>query len=119
MGLPRGAAPFAGGGDPAARDPEPPYPAPRRTPRAGGCRARPNQDGVQVYGRPAPPPDPPCGGSRPARSPVILGPGHTLRAGRRFWMRGLGLFDGALQMFVEEPREPDVRWLEFMRWLVE
>jgi hypothetical protein len=34
-------------------------------------------------------------------------------------MRGPGLFDGALQMFVEEPREPDVRWLEFLRWLVE
>ncbi len=34
-------------------------------------------------------------------------------------MRKLGLFDGALQMFVEEAREPDMRWLEFVRWLVE
>jgi hypothetical protein len=34
-------------------------------------------------------------------------------------MNKLGQFDGALQMFVEGTREPDMRWLEFVRWLVE
>ena len=34
-------------------------------------------------------------------------------------MKSLGRYDSALQMFVEEPREPDLRRLTFLRWLVE
>ena len=34
-------------------------------------------------------------------------------------MKTLGRYDSALQMFVEEPREPDVRRLAFLRWLIE
>ena len=34
-------------------------------------------------------------------------------------MKAVGRYDSALQMFVEEPREPDLRRLTFMRWLVE
>jgi hypothetical protein len=29
------------------------------------------------------------------------------------------LYDGELQMFVEEPRQPNQRYLEFLRWLAE
>lgn len=34
-------------------------------------------------------------------------------------MKAVGRYDSALQMFVEEPREPDMRRLSFMRWLAE
>lgn len=34
-------------------------------------------------------------------------------------MKAVGRYDGALQMFVEEPREIDLRRLGFLRWLVE
>ena len=34
-------------------------------------------------------------------------------------MKSLGRYDSALQMFVEEPRELDLRHLKFLRWLVE
>lgn len=34
-------------------------------------------------------------------------------------MKAVGRYDTALQMFVEEPREPDLRRLTFLRWLVE
>ena len=34
-------------------------------------------------------------------------------------MKKIGRYDSALQMFVEEPREPDLRRLTFLRWLVE
>ena len=34
-------------------------------------------------------------------------------------MKAVGRYDSALQMFVEEPREPDVNRLTFMRWLIE
>lgn len=34
-------------------------------------------------------------------------------------MKAIGRYDSSLQMFVEEPREPDVRRLTFLRWLVE
>jgi hypothetical protein len=34
-------------------------------------------------------------------------------------MKKVGRYDSALQMFVEEPREPDVNRLTFMRWLIE
>jgi hypothetical protein len=34
-------------------------------------------------------------------------------------MKAIGRYDSALQMFVEEPREPDLRRLTFLRWLVE
>jgi hypothetical protein len=34
-------------------------------------------------------------------------------------MKSLGRYDSALQMFVEEPREPDLARLTFLRWLVE
>ncbi len=34
-------------------------------------------------------------------------------------MRAVGRYDTALQMFVEETREPDLRRLTFLRWLVE
>ena len=34
-------------------------------------------------------------------------------------MKAVGRYDSALQMFVEEPREPDLRRLSFMRWLIE
>ena len=34
-------------------------------------------------------------------------------------MKAVGRYDSALQMFVEEPREPDLRRLTFLRWLVE
>ena len=34
-------------------------------------------------------------------------------------MKTLGQYDGSLQMFVEETREPDMARLEFLRWLVE
>ena len=33
-------------------------------------------------------------------------------------MKAVGRYDSALQMFVEEPREPDLRRLTFLRWLV-
>ena len=33
-------------------------------------------------------------------------------------MKAVGRYDSALQMFVEEPREPDLRRLKFLRWLV-
>jgi hypothetical protein len=34
-------------------------------------------------------------------------------------MKAVGRYDSALQMFVEEPRDPDLRRLTFLRWLVE
>ena len=34
-------------------------------------------------------------------------------------MKAIGRYDTNLQMFVEEPRDPDLRRLSFMRWLVE
>ena len=34
-------------------------------------------------------------------------------------MRTVSRYDGALQMFVEEPREPSYEHLRFLRWLVE
>ena len=34
-------------------------------------------------------------------------------------MKTVGRYDSALQMFVEEPREVDLRRLSFMRWLIE
>ena len=34
-------------------------------------------------------------------------------------MKAVGRYDSALQMFVEEPREPDLRRLTFLRWLIE
>jgi hypothetical protein len=34
-------------------------------------------------------------------------------------MKPGGRYDSALQMFVEEPREPDLLRLTFLRWLVE
>jgi hypothetical protein len=34
-------------------------------------------------------------------------------------MKSLGRYDSALQMFVEEPREPDLARLTFLRWLAE
>ena len=34
-------------------------------------------------------------------------------------MKAVGRYDSALQMFVEEPREPDLRRLSFLRWLIE
>jgi hypothetical protein len=34
-------------------------------------------------------------------------------------MKSLGRYDSALQMFVEEPREPDLRRLTFLRWLIQ
>ena len=34
-------------------------------------------------------------------------------------MKAIGRYDTALQMFVEETREPDLRRLTFLRWLVE
>ena len=34
-------------------------------------------------------------------------------------MKAVGRYDTNLQMFVEEPRDPDLRRLSFMRWLVE
>ena len=34
-------------------------------------------------------------------------------------MKAVGRYDSALQMFVEEPREPDLRQLTFLRWLIE
>jgi hypothetical protein len=34
-------------------------------------------------------------------------------------MKAVGRYDSVLQMFVEEPREPDLRRLTFLRWLVE
>jgi hypothetical protein len=34
-------------------------------------------------------------------------------------MRAVGRYDGELQMFVEEPREPNHEHLRFLRWLVE
>lgn len=34
-------------------------------------------------------------------------------------MKAVGRYDSALQMFVEEPREPDIARLTFLRWLVE
>ena len=33
-------------------------------------------------------------------------------------METVGRYDSALQMFVEEAREPDLRRLAFLRWLV-
>ena len=34
-------------------------------------------------------------------------------------MKTLGQYDGATQMFIEEPRDPDAARLAFVRWLVE
>jgi len=34
-------------------------------------------------------------------------------------MKALGQYDGSLQMFIQTPREPDARHLQFLRWLVE
>ena len=34
-------------------------------------------------------------------------------------MKAVGQYDGSLQMFVEEPRDIDLRRLTFVRWLVE
>ena len=34
-------------------------------------------------------------------------------------MEAVGRYVSALQMFVEEPREPDLNRLTFLRWLVE
>jgi hypothetical protein len=34
-------------------------------------------------------------------------------------MKSLGRYDSALQMFVEEPREPDLRRLTYLRWLIQ
>ncbi len=34
-------------------------------------------------------------------------------------MHGKGRYDPRLQMFVQEPREPDLRRLGFLRWLAE
>ena len=34
-------------------------------------------------------------------------------------MKVLGQYDGSLQMFVAEPRDPDTARLRFLRWLVE
>jgi hypothetical protein len=33
-------------------------------------------------------------------------------------MKALGRYDTTLHMFVEEPREPDLRRLTFLRWLI-
>lgn len=34
-------------------------------------------------------------------------------------MKAVGRYDTALQMFVEEPRDPDMNRLTFLRWLIE
>ena len=34
-------------------------------------------------------------------------------------MKAVGRYDSALQMFVEEPRDPDLCRLNFLRWLIE
>jgi hypothetical protein len=34
-------------------------------------------------------------------------------------MQAVGRYDATLQMFVEEPRDPDPARLGFLRWLVE
>jgi hypothetical protein len=34
-------------------------------------------------------------------------------------MKAVGRYDSALQMFVEEPRDPDLRRLSFLRWLID
>ena len=34
-------------------------------------------------------------------------------------MKAIGQYDSALQMFVEEPRDPDLRRLTFLRWLID
>ena len=34
-------------------------------------------------------------------------------------MRTPGPYDGSVQMFIEEPRDADVRHLGFLRWLAE
>jgi hypothetical protein len=34
-------------------------------------------------------------------------------------MKAVGRYDTSLQMFVEEPRDPDLRQLNFLRWLIE
>jgi hypothetical protein len=34
-------------------------------------------------------------------------------------MKAVGQYDGNLQMFVEEPRDIDLRRLTFLRWLAE
>ena len=34
-------------------------------------------------------------------------------------MKAVGRYDTALQMFVEEPREPDLGRLTFLRWLID
>jgi len=38
---------------------------------------------------------------------------------REIAMKAVGRYDSALQMFVEEPREPNLRRLAFLRWLGE
>jgi hypothetical protein len=34
-------------------------------------------------------------------------------------MKAVGRYDTALQMFVEEPRDPDLARLGFLRWLID
>ena len=34
-------------------------------------------------------------------------------------MKAIGQYDSALKMFVEEPRDPDLRRLTFLRWLID
>ncbi|MCC7370093.1 MAG: hypothetical protein IT306_16830 [Chloroflexi bacterium] len=34
-------------------------------------------------------------------------------------MKAVGRYDSALQMFVEDTREPDMNRLTFLRWLIE
>ncbi|HYU19181.1 MAG TPA: hypothetical protein VEQ11_10830 [Chloroflexota bacterium] len=34
-------------------------------------------------------------------------------------MQALGPYDTNLQMFIQEPREPDLQQLTFLRWLAE
>ena len=34
-------------------------------------------------------------------------------------MKAVGQYDSALQMFVEAPRDPDLRRLTFLRWLID
>ncbi len=34
-------------------------------------------------------------------------------------MARMGVYDGALQMFMEEPREPDENWLKYLKFLAD
>lgn len=55
-----------------------------------------------------------------ATQTLTMGEIPTARAGyREMAMKAVGRYDSGLQMFVEEPREPDLRRLTFLRWLVE